>query len=275
MKMDNNIFVNTMPCVIPPLNRMGVKIVTRYPARTPVLTSELLLYEASTGSQLALMDAEWITTMRTGAVAALAIETLKKTKAHIYSFVGLGNTARATLLCLLSRLSKGEVITVKLLSYKNQAFEFKKRFSAFKNINFEIIDSKKDFIKNSDVIVSCVTAADELIGNDEWYDEGVLVVPVHTRGFQNCDLFFDRIFVDDTEHIKDFKNFEHFKYKDKIANVLRGISFGRTNDNERILSYNIGIALHDIYYASKIYDMIKKKQYKDILLTKPVDKFWM
>lgn len=39
--------------------------------------------------------------MRTGAVATLAIQTLKATDATTYSFIGLGNTARATMLCLL------------------------------------------------------------------------------------------------------------------------------------------------------------------------------
>ena len=29
------------------------------------------------------------------------------------------------------------------------------------------------------------------------------VIPVHTRGFQNCDLFFDKVFADDTDHVKD------------------------------------------------------------------------
>jgi ornithine cyclodeaminase/alanine dehydrogenase-like protein (mu-crystallin family) len=274
MKMDHNIFFNTMPCIISPINRLGVKLVSRYPERTPALLSELLLYEASSGDPLAIMDAEWITAMRTGAVAALAIKTLQKSTAHNYAFMGLGNTARATLLCLQSLL-ENKKITVKVLSYKDHAENFRKRFETFDNIEFIIVDSKEDFINGSDVIVSCVTAADDLIGKDEWFEEGVLVVPVHTRGFQNCDLFFDKIFVDDTDHVRGFKNFSKFRHCDEFANVLRRLSVGRTNDKERILAYNIGIALHDIYFASKIYEMLKDRNFIEILGEKELDKFWV
>ena len=35
---------------------------------------------------------------------------------------------------------------------------------------------------------------------------------------------------------------------------------GRENDEERIIAYNIGIALHDMYYAGKIFDMISHEK---------------
>ena len=31
------------------------------------------------------------------------------------------------------------------------------------------------------------------------------------------------------------------------------------NDKERILSYNIGLGLHDVFFASNIYDMITNR----------------
>ncbi len=37
---------------------------------------------------------------------------------------------------------------------------------------------------------------------------------------------------------------------------MRGRRAGRENDRERILAYNIGIALHDIYFTGKIYELI-------------------
>ena len=61
-------FVNAMPCF--------VKVVSRYPGRVPALSSEILLYDSLSGECLALMDGDWITTMRTGAVAAHAIQHL-------------------------------------------------------------------------------------------------------------------------------------------------------------------------------------------------------
>lgn len=61
----------------------------------------MMLYNAKTGELIALVDCDWITTMRTGAVAAVSAKALRKDNAKYYGFVGLGNTARATLLCVL------------------------------------------------------------------------------------------------------------------------------------------------------------------------------
>ncbi len=75
-------FITTMPCLMAPqLNReqrFGVKVVHRLEGCTPSLGSDIMLYSAETGELLALLDGDWITTMRTGAVATYAIQTLSK-----------------------------------------------------------------------------------------------------------------------------------------------------------------------------------------------------
>ena len=112
-------------------------------------------------------------------------------------------------------------------------------------------------ITGADVVVSCVTVAHGQFASDTCFKSGVLVVPVHTRGFQNCDLFFDQIFADDVAHVEGFKYFNQFKQFDEFARILLKQNPGRTSDQERILAYNIGIALHDIYFASQVYDKVK------------------
>ena len=71
LKLDNNVFFNTMPCYIPSLNKIGVKFVSRYPKRTPSLISDLFLFDSENGDLLTMMNADWIPTMRTGTFAAL------------------------------------------------------------------------------------------------------------------------------------------------------------------------------------------------------------
>lgn len=76
---DGNDFYTSMPCLLPEkFNRFGLKLVHRVKGSTPSLGSDLLLYEASSGELLALIDCNWITTMRTGAVATLAAQTFRK-----------------------------------------------------------------------------------------------------------------------------------------------------------------------------------------------------
>lgn len=273
LHMEGNVFVNTMPSHIPMVQRHGVKIVSRYPTRVPALKSEIMLYDSRDGSPLALMDGTWITAMRTGAVAALAITTLRRRGACQYAFMGLGNTARATLLCLATLLAD-EDLHIKLLAHKGQERLFAERFAAFPHLHFEVCASQESLVKDADVVVSCVTAADSLIAPDECYKEGVLVVPVHTRGFQNCDLFFDKVFADDTGHVKDFRYFQQFRQYDEFAHVLLGDNPGRESERERILAYNIGISLHDIYFASQVYDLAAG-QAQEVEVENETQKFWL
>ena len=74
------------------------------------------------------------------------------------------------------------------------------------------------------------------------------------RGLQNCDTTFDRVFGDDTNHLKGFKYFSQYKDYNEIGEVLSGRDPGRRWQEQRIIDYNYGLALHDVVYASLIYE---------------------
>ena len=250
-------FINTMPCLLPEcFNRFGVKVVSRIAGQKPSLHSDLLLYDSKSGELLTLMEADWITQMRTGAVAALAIETLQKTNASVYSFIGLGSTAEATMACLQATLPEDKQYTIRIKRYKDHAERFAAGWSK-ENYNFVIVDTNEQLLENSDVLVSAVTEMPELFcSDDSKYPEGILLVPIHTRGFQNCDLFFDHIYADDKGHVEGFKYFSQFRAFSELSEVLLGRVAGRVNDKQRIIAYNIGLGLHDVLFANKIYERL-------------------
>ncbi|MBO5889910.1 MAG: ornithine cyclodeaminase [Alistipes sp.] len=253
-----NDFFTTMPCLLPKeYGRFGAKVVSRIVGRVPALKSDMMLFDSNNGELLALVDCDWITAMRTGAVAALAIKTFRNSTAKEYAFIGLGSTARATLTCLLESC-KDEQLNIRLFRYKDQAEKIVEEYKGYDNATFTIVDNTSDLVRGADVVVSCITDASGLLVEDEsLFKPGVLVVPVHTRGFQNCDTTFDKVYADDTDHVKGFKYFSEFREFHQIEEVLKGVTPGRESDTERILSYNIGLGLHDVLYASRIYDMLK------------------
>lgn len=276
MKPREEIFCNVMPGMINSANGMwgGVKVVTRYPARNPGLDSKLLLFNAESGEFLALMDANWITAMRTGAVAAHSILLFAKKDFYRIGMMGLGNTARAVMLFLADLLPDREM-EVRLLKYKGQEQLFADRFSQKKNLKFIFVEKPEEMVRASEVVISAVTYLSDDICPDDCFQEGVLVVPVHTRGFTNCDLFFDKVFADDYGHVCHFKNFERFRSFAEVSDVVNGNAPGRENEKERILAYNIGISLHDINFAAHIYQMMDRESLPDIDLREPGEKFWI
>ena len=95
------------------------------------------------------------------------------------------------------------------------------------------------------------------------------------RGLQNCDTTFDRVFGDDTDHVKGFKYFSLYKDYNEIGEVLAGRDPGRKSQEQRIIDYNYGLALHDVVYASKIYNLLKNKATNEVTIVKETDKFWV
>lgn len=267
-------FYTAMPCLLPEsYNRYCLKLVSRLQNAVPALCSNIQVYDAATGTLLALMDCDWITAMRTGAVATLAAQTFRRSGDINYCFVGLGNVAIATMLCLLE--SEPETMhNVFLYKFRNEADLFMERFRDYSNVRFTVFDSIPEMFSHSDVIYSCITQADGLLCEDDTcFRPGVTLIPIHTRGFQNCDLSFDRIFGDDTAHVQGFKYFSQYKYFAEIQDVIEGRAEGRTDDRQRIISYNVGLGLHDAVFASKIYDLISTAP--EVSIEKETRRLWV
>jgi ornithine cyclodeaminase/alanine dehydrogenase len=273
LKPMDGVFCNVMPSIVDGFG--GIKVVTRYPERVPALESFLTLYDVENGDVLALMDATWINAMRTGAVAAHAIIHLAKSDFSSIGMVGLGNTTCATML-VLAEVLKDRELTINLLKYKDQELDFAGRFSQYSNLSFQFFDSAEDMVSNSDVVVSGVTYMPQNLCEDKCYKKGVLVVPIHTLGFTNCDLFFDKVFADDYGHVKHFKYFDRFKRFAEMTDMVNGVVPGRESDDERILAYNIGVSIHDVNFAARIFSMVSQREdLPEVSLNSPKQKFWI
>lgn len=245
-------FYTAMPCYHPEVKRVGVKVIARVPGSKPSLKSKMMLFDAASGDMLALLDANWITAMRTGAVAALAAKTFAKNFAEAsFGMVGLGVMGKATLQCLLSICPKRP--TIWLMKYKDHA---ERIMEEFPDADYHVATTRKELILNTDTLFSCVTVMHDQFMPESAYPAGYTLIPVHVRGFQDCDLTFDKVFGDDTGHMRNWKNFSRYRQFAEISDVLLGKAAGRTSFSERILSYNYGLGLHDLWYATRILELM-------------------
>ncbi len=265
------VFCNVMPCYLGEFG--GVKMVTRYPDRAPALDSQLMLLDTATGVTKAVIDANFITALRTGAVCVHSLLEFANLDFSLIGMMGLGNVARATMMILLSKVTDRK-LTVKLLKYADEHELFAQRFKDYDNVEFVYCDTAQELVADSDVVISAVTYAGQNVCEDKYFKPGVVVIPVHTLGFTNCDLFFDKVFADDYGHVKHFKYFDKFRSFAEVSDVVSGKKPGRETPEERILVYNIGIALHDIYYAGKIYNKLQDTA-TEVEFKAPTDRFWL
>lgn len=142
--------------------------------------------------------------------------------------------------------------------------------NSFQNVIPSIIPSLDSY--GVKVVISAVTYADKLLAEPEWFKPGTLLVPIHTRGFQNCDAVFDKVVVDDIGHVQGFQHFNEFKGCCELSEVILKEKSGRTSNKERIIAYNVGTSIQDIYFAKKIYDLCVKK--KDIDYSISLPQYW-
>lgn len=268
----------TMPCAIPAMDIAGVKFISRnlYDAsKPPARNSNIMVQQISKMGLLGVVDGIWITNMRTGAIAAHSAIEYAKTGAKTLGLMGLGLTARAFLLMLGSNSSRE--LDVKLLRYKDQAEQIIERFAdEFPHLHFEIVESAHE-VCSCDIVTSAISYANGVIAPDDAYKPGCTVVPIHMGGFQNCDLFFDRVIIDDHAHTSSFKYYEQFKPRAvEMGDVVRGVAPGRANDDERIITYCGGIALHDLYIASKVLELAgERDDVPEVDMGFPETRFWI
>ena len=80
-----------------PSSGLGCKLVTLFPANTdrPTHQAVIALFDAATGTPVALMDGTYITAMRTAAAAALATRLLARPDARVLAILGTGVQSRS------------------------------------------------------------------------------------------------------------------------------------------------------------------------------------
>lgn len=111
--------------------------------------------------------------------------------------------------------------------------------------------------------------------------KGVDVVYVENSIYDKTNniysLFFDKVYGDLTGQVKEFKHFDKFKIFNEFAKVIIGDDKGRENNKERILVYNVGMAVHDIFIGNEIFKLIKKQSINtlNIPFKDKLDKFFL
>ena len=91
--------LGAMPAYAPSAG-IGAKLVTLYPGNTPPLPTHqaaIVLFDPDTGMATALMDATYITAMRTAGAAALAAKHLAREDARVLAVLGTGVQGRAAI----------------------------------------------------------------------------------------------------------------------------------------------------------------------------------
>ncbi|GAA0519322.1 ornithine cyclodeaminase [Paractinoplanes deccanensis] len=246
----------------------GVKVVGDFvPNYRHGLPSELAmvtLLDPYTGVPMSIMDATWITEMRTGAMTAVGAKYLARPDSRVLGHVGARGTAFANI-TLLDRLFPLEEIRV--TSRRAESREaFGVRLREVTDTPVRVVETADEVFDGADILVeaSRLTEPQPLL-RTSLVRPGAFVVPYGTVSAVELDLLdvMDKVVVDDWResrsgrfgalraHVDTGRLSEETLYA-QLGEIVSGQKPGRESSTERILFWHRGLSILDVALAHLI-----------------------
>lgn len=264
----------------------GLKMLNNFPDNVrlgfPSFNGMLMIFDSDTGLPLGVLDASYITGMRTGAAGAIAARTLAREDSAQLLVLGAGKQAAfqiAATLILMPGLAR--VLVADPLSASNaQAFvdalparlrdEF--HIDVQKKIHFEVAENLESAVASSDVIITVTPSRKPLIQH-EWVKPGThfSCIGSDMEGKEELDpeIFRGaRIFADDKPQCMRVGEMElplkqgviaESDIAGELGQALAGMIPGRTNDHETTIFDATGLALLDLVTGKVAIDLALEK----------------
>jgi ornithine cyclodeaminase/alanine dehydrogenase-like protein (mu-crystallin family) len=233
--------------------------------KLPTIQGALVLFDATCGTPLAVMDSAPITTLRTAATTAVAASRLARADASTVTFVGCGVQARAHLaaLCQVRPLRRAFAIDMR----PGAADEFRKFATAEHGLECSLSTSLGRATRASDIIVTSTTSQRAILHLDD-VTTGAFVAAVgadseHKQEIDPLLLRESVIVVDDLEQCARIGDLHHALAARVVAKsharasldqVVAGERPGRLTDDETIVFDSTGLALEDVAAAAIVYE---------------------
>jgi ornithine cyclodeaminase/alanine dehydrogenase len=221
------------------------------------------LYEIASGALLAIMDAQHLTTLRTGATSAVATRRLARPGAAVVALLGSGVEARAQLEAMQAdgRVGSARIFSPTAVNRERLAAEFRERF----DMKVVAVGSAKEAVAGADLILAAVKSTEPVLSG-QWLRPGSHINSVGTARRDQREIDADtfarsaRIVVDTREGVfgeagDAFAARECIRMENvhELARLVTEEVPGRCNDAEITLFKSVGTGLQDIAIAALIY----------------------
>lgn len=267
-----------MPSWIGPHKNLGIKALTLLqdnPSRNlPAIQGTMQLFDGDTGAPMSLLEASYITKLRTGASSGVATRYFAPEGATKAAIIGTGAQSYTQLWAMLTGAPSIDTVCI-FDVFAEKAQEYKEMVEAdFKNVNFQVAQTAAEAVKEAQVITTCTTSKEPVFKLEDLNQEKVHVnaVGAFKPEMQETDPQVvqkaDKVVIDDFEGVMaeagdliipiEKGEFSKEEIYGEIGEVILGEKQKREDGDKITLYKTVGMGSLDVAAAQAIYESAKK-----------------
>ena len=266
---ENQGWFGVMPAYLFGSGALGVKSVTVFkqnPGRgMPATLGLTLLLDSTTGAPLSIMEAGYLTGVRTAAASGVATSLLAREDARELAILGAGAQGRFHL-SAMAAVRPIQRVRVFDVSSEN-AERFRREMQPTTSATIELAGSPEEAVRGADVVVTTSTSRTPVV-EYPWLKPGAHIngVGAHTpdaRELAGEVIARARVVVDSRESaLKEAGDLlmpiadglvTAEQVSDELGEVVEGRKPGRTSPDQITVYKSVGIAVQDMAVASLVY----------------------
>jgi len=264
----NNGMLHVMSASFPTIGIAGLKSYTSVSGKTRF---HVILYNAD-GVPVAMIEADKLGQMRTGAATGVATKYMARKDAHQVGVFGTGWQARAQVEAVCAVRNIRTVVAYSRDPEKR--LKFCKEMTEAVGINVNPVESPEEAARDMDIIITA-TNSKEPVFKGEWLSEGTHINAIGSNFIARQEIDVeavrrsDCVIVDSSEQAKlesgdlaKAAEADAFYWEDarELGVVVIGEFPGREDPSEITLFESQGIALEDVALAAKIYKQAEEAE---------------
>jgi ornithine cyclodeaminase/alanine dehydrogenase-like protein (mu-crystallin family) len=256
-----------------PVNTAGIKFIPSRPWNPqrfglPRGNALIIIVDPETLIPACVMDGAIVSAMRTGAAAGVAAKYLANPDSKIYGLVGASVQGHTQIMAMKKAVPSLEVCQVYDLN-RETAEKFANTMGKCSRMKIKAVDRAEEAFRDADII-STATIASSAYVKPEWYKEGVFHAESSFWDTPPEALrVMDLIVVDDWDQVRHHGVdvswravqkgiIEESRITGNLGEIVAGKKKGRTNKKQRTFFNPIGLGIHDLSEAFRVFQSAKK-----------------
>jgi alanine dehydrogenase len=247
---------------------VAVKVNSNFPANPsrglPTIQGAVLLYSASDGRLVAILDSTEITSKRTAAASALAARHLARSDARTAAICGCGEQGRAQLAALWAARPIERAYAWDAAPGRARAFA--EEMGSALDMDVTAVATMREATLDAGIVVTATSSHTPFLGPDD-IRPGTFIAAIGADNPHKSELYPElfpgnKIVVDSLEQASTMGDLHHAMnpcegagalVHAELAEVVTGRKPGRTSDTEITIFDSTGLAIEDVASAALAY----------------------